>query len=121
LKRRFWITALPLEGKAVQVAPSDGQSSGVKRTLLLLGNPNVGKSVFFGALTGRYATVSNYPGTTVEVCRGLRKDQQVMVIDMPGTNNLLPNSEDEQVTRDIILEFQNQPETELLPWTPPLH
>ncbi|MCX5730781.1 MAG: 50S ribosome-binding GTPase, partial [Deltaproteobacteria bacterium] len=37
------------------------------RTLVLVGNPNVGKSVLFGALTGKYVTVSNYPGTTVEV------------------------------------------------------
>ena len=36
----------------------------------LLGNPNVGKSVLFQRLTGRYATVSNYPGTTVEIARG---------------------------------------------------
>ena len=35
--------------------------------LLLVGQPNVGKSVLFHALTGRYVTVSNYPGTTVEV------------------------------------------------------
>ena len=39
------------------------------RRIALVGNPNVGKSVIFGALTGTYATVSNYPGTTVEVTR----------------------------------------------------
>ena len=39
--------------------------------LLLVGNPNVGKSVIFGALTRRYVTVSNYPGTTVEITRGV--------------------------------------------------
>lgn len=38
--------------------------------VILLGNPNVGKSVIFGHLTDRYVTVSNYPGTTVEVTRG---------------------------------------------------
>ena len=38
--------------------------------IALVGNPNVGKSVVFGRLTGRYATVSNYPGTTVAVTKG---------------------------------------------------
>jgi ferrous iron transport protein B len=69
-----------------------------------VGNPNVGKSVLFGALTGRYVTVSNYPGTTVEVTRGSAVLDGVpwRVMDTPGTNNLLPMSEDEQVTRDIL-------------------
>ena len=39
--------------------------------IALVGNPNVGKSVIFGLLTGKYVTVSNYPGTTVEVSRAL--------------------------------------------------
>ncbi len=70
----------------------------------LVGNPNVGKSVIFGALTGTYATVSNYPGTTVEVARAAaRFDSSVEIIDTPGVNSLTPNSEDEQVTRDILL------------------
>jgi len=41
-----------------------------RKTLLLVGNPNVGKSVFFNAMTGHYALVSNYPGTTVELMHG---------------------------------------------------
>jgi ferrous iron transport protein B len=45
-------------------------TSGAKPRIILVGNPNVGKSVVFGHLTGRYVTVSNYPGTTVEVARG---------------------------------------------------
>lgn len=72
---------------------------------VLVGNPNVGKSVIFGLLTGRYVTVSNYPGTTVEVASGratLGKERNV-VIDTPGVNNLVPMSEDERVTRDILL------------------
>jgi ferrous iron transport protein B len=74
--------------------------------LLLIGNPNVGKSVIFGALTGRYATVSNYPGTTVEVSRGPAKlkGSGVELIDSPGINSLVPMSEDEAVTRDILLD-----------------
>jgi ferrous iron transport protein B len=75
------------------------------RTVILVGNPNVGKSAMFGALTGKYVTVSNYPGTTVEVTRGSATidGQPWHVMDTPGTNNLLPMSEDEQVTRDILL------------------
>lgn len=74
--------------------------------LVLVGNPNVGKSVIFTALTGRYVTVSNYPGTTVEVAQGKARfnGHRKVVVDTPGTNNLLPMSEDEIVTRDILLE-----------------
>jgi ferrous iron transport protein B len=73
--------------------------------VLLVGNPNVGKSVIFGALTRRYVTVSNYPGTTVEVTRGEGRavPGRPDVVDTPGTNSLTPQSEDERVTRDILL------------------
>ncbi|MFQ5737323.1 MAG: ferrous iron transport protein B [Thermodesulfobacteriota bacterium] len=76
-----------------------------EKWLVLVGNPNVGKSVIFGALTGRYATVSNYPGTTVEVSRGTAKlgGKRCPVIDSPGVNSLVPMSDDERVTRDILL------------------
>ncbi|HYA86941.1 MAG TPA: ferrous iron transport protein B [Nitrospirota bacterium] len=73
--------------------------------VLLIGNPNVGKSALFGLLTGKYVTVSNYPGTTVEVTYGnamLNKTRSI-VIDTPGVNSLVPMSEDEKVTRDILL------------------
>ena len=81
-------------------------SAKVIKKLLLVGNPNVGKSVIFGHLTGKYATVSNYPGTTVEVSLGNTtiKGEQHVVMDTPGVNSLLPMSEDEQVTRDILLK-----------------
>ena len=73
--------------------------------VILVGNPNVGKSVVFGALTGRYVNVSNYPGTTVEVTRGEARDRgtPLEVIDTPGVYSLLPMSEDERVTRDILM------------------
>jgi ferrous iron transport protein B len=76
------------------------------RRLVLVGNPNVGKSVLFMALTGRYVTVSNYPGTTVEITRASASVAGVQreVIDTPGTNGLVPQSEDERVTRDVLLE-----------------
>ncbi len=74
--------------------------------IALIGNPNVGKSVIFGILTGKYVTVSNYPGTTVEVSSGHSTigGKKYFIVDTPGVNNLIPTSEDEQVTRDILLE-----------------
>ena len=74
--------------------------------IALVGNPNVGKSVIFGWLTGKYVTVSNYPGTTVELSQGnIRLDgRKGVLVDTPGTNSLIPMSEDERVTRDILLE-----------------
>jgi ferrous iron transport protein B len=76
------------------------------RRVILVGNPNVGKSVIFGALTGRYVTVSNYPGTTVEITSGSATilGEVREVIDTPGTNSLVPQSEDEKVTRDVLLD-----------------
>ncbi len=77
-----------------------------KDKIILVGNPNVGKSVIFGLLTGKYVTVSNYPGTTVEVSRAFSRfggKKKYLVIDTPGTNSLIPQSEDEKVTRDILL------------------
>ncbi len=73
--------------------------------LVLAGNPNVGKSVVFGALTGRYVTVSNYPGTTVEVTSGSARTPagEARLVDTPGVYSLVPLSDDERVTRDILL------------------
>src|SRR5438034_9931741 len=71
----------------------------------LVGNPNVGKSVVFGRLTGRYATVSNYPGTTVAITTGraLIGAEVCDVIDTPGVNTLEGVlSEDERITRQLL-------------------
>src|SRR4051794_30188009 len=73
--------------------------------IALVGNPNVGKSVIFGALTGRYATVSNYPGTTVSVTTGrsLVGAEVCDLIDTPGVNALNGAvSEDERITRRVL-------------------
>jgi ferrous iron transport protein B len=86
-------------------SPGGESISGLKK-IALVGNPNTGKSVMFHNLTGSYATVSNYPGTTVEVSRGKGKvgANEVEVVDTPGTYALLPITEDERVARSILLE-----------------
>jgi ferrous iron transport protein B len=75
-----------------------------KNAIVLVGNPNVGKSVLFRNLTGKYATVSNYPGTTVEISTGKMIGRHSTVIDTPGTNSLIPGSEDERITKKILIE-----------------
>ncbi len=91
----------------IQTRPTAPQRSPgeLPQRLVLVGNPNVGKSVLFGALTGTYVTVSNYPGTTVELTFGSTfvAGRKTAVIDTPGTASFLPSSEDERVTRDILL------------------
>ena len=86
------------------VAVADPEAAG--RELILIGLPNVGKSVIFSLLTGRYVNVSNYPGTTVEITTGSARIQgtEYRVRDTPGVHTLLPLSQDERVTRDILLD-----------------
>jgi len=90
---------------SLEAAPSQAPSDEEER-ILLVGNPNVGKSLLFGLLTHTYAAVSNYPGTTVEITGGTlkRSGREVKILDTPGVNTLIPTSEDEKVTRDILLE-----------------
>ncbi len=77
-------------------------------TIVLVGSPNVGKSVLFNALTGAYVTVSNYPGTTVEISRGRNRNSGAVVIDTPGMYTLLPITEEERVSRSVL--FRENPQ-----------
>lgn len=71
------------------------------KTIVLAGNPNVGKSVFFNYLTGLYVDVSNFPGTTVDLSHGwFNKD---VVIDTPGVYGVSSFNDEERVARDVIL------------------
>jgi ferrous iron transport protein B len=71
----------------------------------LVGQPNVGKSVLFQRLTGRYVTVANYPGTTVEVARGGAQFMpDTVVIDTPGIVAFPPRGEDERVAARVLLQ-----------------
>lgn len=71
------------------------------KKIVLAGNPNVGKSVFFNALTGLYVDVSNYPGTTLEISHG--KYGKDVVIDTPGVYGISSFNDEEKIARDIIL------------------
>lgn len=81
-------------------APGASVASG-EGSVVLVGNPNVGKSVVFHALTGTYVDVSNFPGTTVELTSGKHGD--VDVIDTPGVYGVSSFNEEETVARDVIL------------------
>jgi ferrous iron transport protein B len=73
-------------------------------SIALVGHPNVGKSVIFQRLTGQHATVSNYPGTTIEVTKGVARTLPgVVVVDTPGVVTFPPQSEDELVTARVLL------------------
>ena len=72
-----------------------------KRAIVLVGNPNVGKSVFFNALTGRYVDVSNFPGTTVQIHKA--PYGQDLLMDTPGVYGVSSFNDEERVARDIIL------------------
>lgn len=76
------------------------------RKVSIIGSPNVGKSVVFNNLTGAHVTVSNYPGTTVDVSRGKAKidGEEIEVVDTPGMYSLLPITEEERVARSLLLE-----------------
>jgi len=72
--------------------------------ILLMGNPNVGKSVIFSRLTGANVIASNYPGTTVEYAKGkLKLDaESAEVVDVPGTYGLQATSRAEEVAVQML-------------------
>jgi ferrous iron transport protein B len=96
---------MPHEPQDTAILKNAPKNSAGEPLVLLVGNPNVGKSVIFSHLTGKYVTVSNYPGTTVEITRGASSfdGKAHQIIDTPGANSLIPRSEDEKVTRDVLL------------------
>lgn len=77
------------------------------KKILLIGNPNVGKSAIFSRLTGANVIASNYPGTTVELTQGMMKlpnGEKAMIIDVPGNYTLDPTCRAEEVACDLIGE-----------------
>ena len=91
------------EGPVGLVEAPRGVASGAG-PWLLVGAPNVGKSALFGRLTGGYAAVSNYPGTSVEASVGsLAADRKTRVTDTPGMYSMLAVTEEERVARRAVL------------------
>lgn len=88
-------------GKPIEV---DLQVPGQKPqpTILLVGNPNVGKSTLFNTLTGSRQAVMNAPGTTVEVMVGAWRELNARLLDLPGTYSLVAQSPDEQAVVDTL-------------------
>jgi len=74
--------------------------------ILLMGNPNVGKSALFSRLTGTHIIASNYPGTTVGFTKGYLKlgEEQAELIDVPGSYTLEPCSKAEEVAVEMLKE-----------------
>lgn len=73
-------------------------------TVALVGNPNVGKSTIFNALTGMHQHTGNWPGKTVENASGIcnYKNKNYRLIDLPGTYSLMSHSEEEEIARNFI-------------------
>ena len=72
--------------------------------IALVGNPNVGKSTIFNELTGMNQHTGNWTGKTVTSAFGKYnyEDESFILVDLPGTYSLTPNSKEEEVTRDFI-------------------
>jgi len=78
----------------------------MEKVVALAGNPNVGKTTIFNALTGLRQHVGNWPGVTVEKKEGIMKykNRKFRVVDLPGTYSLTARSIDELIARNFILE-----------------
>ena len=87
------------------------------KRILLVGNPNSGKSTLFNALTGLNQRIGNFPGVTVEKKVGYTKvnqQQKVEIVDLPGTYSLVPRSEDEKVTYDYLMNHNRDDKEEII-------
>ena len=80
------------------------ETNGTGPVIALVGNPNVGKSTVFNALTNLRQHTGNWPGKTVETARGVYTyhDRTYTLVDLPGTYSLHPGSAEEEVTRDYL-------------------
>src|SRR5210317_26806 len=96
----------PFAGPAALAEVPPGEAFPTGSTVALVGPPNCGKSTLFNRLTGLRQKTANYPGVTVERRVGraqLRGGLEVKLVDLPGVYSLTAHSEDERVTRDVLI------------------
>ncbi len=93
-------------GDATHNGKTEGSKEDAPKHVAIVGSPNVGKSSLFGQLSKSYVTVSNYPGTTVDVSKAAftYNGHEYQLTDTPGMYSFLPMTEDEKVSRRIITE-----------------
>jgi len=85
-------------------------SDSTNKNIVLVGNPNTGKSTVFNLLTGLNQKIGNFPGVTVDKKTGQFKIDNIKynVVDLPGTYSLIPNSEDEKITQQYIASITSK-------------
>ena len=89
----------------------------VTRRVVLVGNPNTGKSTLFGVLSGMNVRTANYPGVTIEKKVGRLADPEMSIelVDLPGTYSLSPRSPDELVAVEVLTgELPGEPDADLI-------
>lgn len=85
-------------------------SKGEIKKIALVGNPNSGKSSLFNHLTGLNQKIGNFPGVTVDKKTGyttLPNKEKAEIIDLPGTYSIYPNSKDERIVFDILVNKEH--------------
>ncbi|MCE4628448.1 MAG: ferrous iron transport protein B [Desulfurococcales archaeon] len=93
---------------AVQAQQVDSALRNCDRIVALVGVPNTGKSTLFTVLTGRHATIANWPGVTVDIEVGKIRSAKglLCIVDLPGTYGLIPSSPEEAVTRRFLTKYK---------------
>ncbi|MFP4654528.1 MAG: ferrous iron transport protein B [Methanohalobium sp.] len=96
----------PFTTKPLTCCNTPNTTSDSSNRIVLVGSPNVGKSVIFNALSDSYAIASNYPGTTVEISKGngMIGNKKYEIIDTPGSYSLMPITEEERVAQRLFFE-----------------
>ena len=134
----FVVSSVAPSVKACCHTTTNGGAGPEAPAVALAGAPNTGKSTLFNALTGARVTMGNWPGTTVEVSRGVwkttrsaasctceectcepgEKRLEITLIDLPGAYSLDPHSPDEALTRDLLVggPAAERPDPPSPPW-----